>query len=145
MKARYEREVAENEALRVHVALLSAEVAKLKIALDLIPGAKTTDPIDPAKEDPFGPLKFAARVGEDKPFFNNRLILTVVDINNLDKEAAVRLHFVAAAHRETALVKVGEPLIVPFEGRDRQFFLDQLKGSVAFFSLTEAPLEKKAP
>jgi hypothetical protein len=133
-KARLEREIAENKALRVQLGLQSQEIEDLKKSL-FNAGKETGERADPANAPE--PIKFAARVAEDKRFFDGRLVLTVVEVNNLDREIAVRLHFVDTAYRETTLIKVGQPLIFVMDDRENRFFLDQLKGSVAFFSFYE--------
>jgi hypothetical protein len=131
-KARLDREMAENQSLRLQLALRDQEIENFKVACSRLEPRS----VEPDKKKP-GPVNFLARVGEKKVFFGDRLILTVVDINNLDREAVVRLHFVEAAQRETTLVKVGESLSVNMDGQESQFFLDQLKGAVAFFSFYE--------
>ncbi|MDR2421777.1 MAG: hypothetical protein LBE01_00170 [Deltaproteobacteria bacterium] len=136
MKARLSREEAENQSLRVQLALLGEEFEAYKKASQKADPA--SDPAQAESAPPAGPVKFAARVGEDRKFFSGRLVLTVADVNNLDQEAAVRLHYVDSAYRETNLVKVGEPLTVKMGDRESQYFLDQLKGSVAFFSFYES-------
>ncbi|MDR1608232.1 MAG: hypothetical protein LBT38_07480 [Deltaproteobacteria bacterium] len=136
--------MAENRELRRELALKLEEIESLKISCaGLKPERTNSGPLEPDQKP--GPVIFAARVGENKYFFNDRLILTVVDINNLDREAAIRLHFVDTARRETSLVKVGEPLTINFEGQESQVFLDQLKGSVAYFSFYENQSRPEKP
>ncbi|MDR0549089.1 MAG: hypothetical protein LBI10_06750 [Deltaproteobacteria bacterium] len=142
-KARLEREIAENQALRIQLALQSQEIEKYKTLFEGGKLVKAEVAKEPGKEPGKKPAKnapgrkFAARVAEDKNFFDDRLILTVVDVNNLDQEATVRLFYVDKAYREATLVKVGQNLTVKLNNQESQFFLDQLKGSVAFFTFYE--------
>ncbi|MDR2141874.1 MAG: hypothetical protein LBR11_08825 [Deltaproteobacteria bacterium] len=139
IRGRLEREMAENQALRTQLALLEREM-ELRPS-PCVGGAEAASKAaaESAAESarPPGPVKFTTRVGEDRAFFGGRLILTVVEVNNLDREVTARLHYKDSAHRETTLVQVGQALVVNIDGQRQRFFLDQLKGSLAYFSLYE--------
>jgi hypothetical protein len=152
VRSRLAREEAENRSLRVQLALQSQEIEKFKASCPAAspapgrPGAPAGQSPPDGSQNPNaavqppvrpGPVNYTFRAGENRTFFSGRLILTVVEINSLDQEAAVRVHYTDTAYRETTLVKAGQALTVKIDGQESQFFLDQLKGTVAFFSFYE--------
>jgi hypothetical protein len=142
-RARLAREEADNSSLRLQLELQNQELEGLKAACPgVIPGvtagaAPRADGQSGSGEKKTGPVNYTFRVGENKNFFSGRLIVTVVAVNSLDQDATVRLHYVDSARRETSVVKTGRALTVRLDDRESQLFLDQLKGSLAFFSFYE--------
>jgi hypothetical protein len=70
--------------------------------------------------------------------FDERLLLTLVEFNSLDKEIVVRLHFLESDLRETSIMSPGDSLKVEVDGRPYRLILESLKGSLAFFLILES-------
>ncbi|MDR1314639.1 MAG: hypothetical protein LBQ12_13360 [Deltaproteobacteria bacterium] len=75
------------------------------------------------------------RGDESRLLLDGQVLLSVGDIDSLDKIASVRVHQLDTEQRVSTDMQPGESLIIARGGRDHRLLLDQLKGSVAVFIL----------
>jgi hypothetical protein len=75
------------------------------------------------------------RGGENKLIVDNKVLVSLVEVDSLDKTAVVRVHQLDAERRETRTMNVGDSFVVERADGGFRLILDQLKGSLATFLL----------
>ncbi|MDR1165646.1 MAG: hypothetical protein LBO66_07205 [Deltaproteobacteria bacterium] len=153
---------AENESLRVQLALQSQEIERLKghprgeaspgpegranptapdspDAGGLAPRAESSGDLEErgavapqAGGEGVAPLnvaRLALREEENRLILGNQVLLTILDVDNIDKIVTLRAHHLDTEKRETHTLGLGESFIIERgEGRHR-LLLDQMKSS----------------
>jgi len=135
-RIRSRRLEAENESLRAQLTLQTKELEDLKkrIVTSSVEKQESSKPVQLPSENH---QRITLKTSENKLLFNDRLLLTLVDFNALDKEIVVRLHFLESDLRETSIMGPGDSLKIEVDGRPYRLIFESLKGSLAFFVILE--------
>jgi hypothetical protein len=143
-KKRVYRLEAENISLREQIALLEKDIEILKQGQ--LPGAppKPADPPASTHEpgsssDDQSKGRLTVKLSENKTAFGGKVIVSLVELNSIDQEALVRLHFTDSNNRQATIMNPGDIFEFELEGQPHKLYLDQIKGSLAFFILDGLP------
>ncbi|MDR3205428.1 MAG: hypothetical protein LBV23_11940 [Deltaproteobacteria bacterium] len=86
--------------------------------------------------------RLTVRLSENKSVFEDKAVVSLVELNSLDMEAIVRISHNDTGRREAMTMKPGDIFEVAVEGGKHSLYLDQIKGSLAFFIIDGYPGEK---
>ncbi|MDR2353986.1 MAG: hypothetical protein LBF22_12700, partial [Deltaproteobacteria bacterium] len=81
--------------------------------------------------------RFSMRNEDNKLILDNQVLLSVLEVDSLDKTATVRVHFLDTEARETRNMGLGDSFVIERKEKNYRLLLDQLKGSQAVFLLIE--------
>jgi hypothetical protein len=63
----------------------------------------------------------------------------MVELDSLGKEALVRAHYRETGRRLAQLMAPGDILEIDLDGEAHQLYLDQIRGTLAFFLVDDMP------
>jgi hypothetical protein len=158
-RTRVARLEAENISLREKVVLLERDLELLSRAQKeaessqgpapqegLAPGAQAELAPAPAAPPKAGAAaddqargRLTVKLAENKGLFGGRVVLTMVELDSLDQEALVRAHYRDTGRRLAQLMAPGDIFELEVDGEPHQLYLDQIKGSLAFFLIDSMP------
>jgi hypothetical protein len=156
-RGRLYRLEAENISLRERVVVLENDLQyykeKLKQAGLLAPSnnrpvgeVKRETRGEEAKEVPFSDNqahgRLTVRLSENKSVFEDQAKVSLVELNSLDMEALVRVRHNDTGRREAMVMRPGDLFELEVGGVKRGLYLDQIKGSLAFFIIDRLPGDK---
>jgi hypothetical protein len=79
--------------------------------------------------------RLSVRNDESKLVLDGQVLVSVSDIDSLDRTAVVRVHQLDAERREARTMEPGDSVLIDRSGTEHRLLLDQLKGSQAVFIL----------
>ncbi|MDR2443311.1 MAG: hypothetical protein LBE31_07315 [Deltaproteobacteria bacterium] len=135
-RTRVARMEAENLSLREKVTLLEEEVKILRSQNK----ADAEKPKDQALQMPESSAsRLTVKLSENKGAFGGLVVVTLVELDSLNQEALVRIHYRDTGRRVAQLMVPGDLMAVDIKGQAHQLYLDQIKGSLAFFIVDGLP------
>jgi hypothetical protein len=157
-RTRVVRLEAENISLREKLILaeddlrvVSARLAEKEAAEPAAPApvAPTGDPAQGVELPPAAPAQAAegetgksrltVKLSENKGLFGGLVIVTMVELDSLEQEALVRAHFPQSGRRLARLMVPGDIMELELPDGLHRLYLDQIKGSLAFFLVDALP------
>ena len=83
-----------------------------------------------------GADRVTVKLSENKGVFGGRVVITLVE---LDQEALVRAHYRETGRRLAQLMAPGDILELDLDGEEHRLYLDQIRGTLAFFIVDGLP------
>jgi hypothetical protein len=83
--------------------------------------------------------RLTVKLLENKGLFGGRIVITLVELDSLDQEALVRAHYRETGRRLAQLMAPGDILELDLDGAPHRLYLDQIRGTLAFFIIDGLP------
>jgi hypothetical protein len=77
---------------------------------------------------------------ENKAAYNGQAVLSLVDLNSLDREVTVRIRYADSGRREARVMVPGDLVNFQLGDGTHSLYLDQIRGNMAFFILDGLPI-----
>jgi hypothetical protein len=88
-----------------------------------------------AAQDGPSVARLILRNEENRLILDSKVLISVGDIDSLDRTAVVRVHDLDTERREARTMQTGDSMVIERGGAGHRLLLDQLKGSQAVFVL----------
>ncbi|MDR1038991.1 MAG: hypothetical protein LBR80_02255 [Deltaproteobacteria bacterium] len=79
--------------------------------------------------------RLSVRNEDSRLIIDGQVLLSVMDVDSLDRTATVRVQHLDAGKRVARTMEPGDSMIITRDGKDYRLLLDQLKGTLAVFLL----------
>jgi hypothetical protein len=130
----YETQIPENPATPDKTIQPDNPPEELKSPEPPSPKVNPPSQNDPLPDAPSPEVsRIQLRNEENKLILNNKVLLSVLEIDLIDKTVAVRVHQLDTEARETRTMGIGESFNIRRGDTGVRLILDQLKGSLAVF------------